>query len=628
MKNRFKITIYLIMATGFILFADLSALAQFCVDDTRGAWPWNATGDCCVIDEDCPVGTRCKSSGSGICTTVDLANSSECYVDSQCPNASDTQCYPAGKHCIEIGVCTQGDVIGMPCFPNGAFPWGFCSADHALITCLTDSNCLLPGDPECRLTCGDLPMASCLDTQCSTCRIPCTNPQSCPNMGAPCIVVNGCQNGSCEYIYADIDEDNICDAVDTQHNLSSRYFTDGPMAGDGRTSTITGGKTFGHVLPANEGKIVVKELPNPEGLRFSSRAVPEDTVNVIIDCYNGLSFELGPVSPNKYDFDYTCSSLHIEASETNTAPGRLKAGPAYLPGAPRIDVLVAAAQDLSMDDDGGWIVQSDSGLEIEILDNSEALLATVLQAPGSEAIYFDLGGGDTGLHVKSGNVTVQGEDGSSAALGAGLTLAVDVSGHVNELVDVCGNYVVEQGEQCDDGNAVPDDCCDAFCRTEGSGNSCSDGDICNGQETCNDAGICLPGEPLSCDDGNVCTDDSCDPTAGCINTQNTAPCDDADICTEGDTCSGGLCIAGPPQVCNDGEVCTEEGCVPIAEACQGDFNEDGDVDGSSLAVFANEFNRNDCLSGPPCYEDFDKDGQVGESDLGILADNFGRPDCL
>ena len=40
-------------------------------------------------------------------------------------------------------------------------------------------------------------------------------------------------------------------------------------------------------------------------------------------------------------------------------------------------------------------------------------------------------------------------------------------------------------------------------------NSCDDGDVCNGDETCN-AGVCDPGTPLTCDDSNPCTDDSCD----------------------------------------------------------------------------------------------------------------------
>lgn len=61
--------------------------------------------------------------------------------------------------------------------------------------------------------------------------------------------------------------------------------------------------------------------------------------------------------------------------------------------------------------------------------------------------------------------------------------------------------------------------------------------------------------------------------------------------------------------------------------CQGDFDGDGDVDGSDLAVFAADFGRTDCASGPPCEGDFDNDGDVDGSDLAVFAADFGRTDC-
>ncbi len=47
--------------------------------------------------------------------------------------------------------------------------------------------------------------------------------------------------------------------------------------------------------------------------------------------------------------------------------------------------------------------------------------------------------------------------------------------------------------------------------------SCNDGNICNGVETCR-AGVCTAGTPLDCDDGDPCTVDSCDPRSGCQHT--------------------------------------------------------------------------------------------------------------
>jgi hypothetical protein len=100
------------------------------------------------------------------------------------------------------------------------------------------------------------------------------------------------------------------------------------------------------------------------------------------------------------------------------------------------------------------------------------------------------------------------------------------------------------GSLCDDGNActVNDTCSSGTCRgttkscpagnacqnttcntTTGAcgltpkpaGTSCSDGNVCNGAESCNSSGSCLAGTPPSCDDGNVCTTDSCAPASGC-----------------------------------------------------------------------------------------------------------------
>ena len=60
---------------------------------------------------------------------------------------------------------------------------------------------------------------------------------------------------------------------------------------------------------------------------------------------------------------------------------------------------------------------------------------------------------------------------------------------------------------------------------------------------------------------------------------------------------------------------------------KGDFEPDGDVDGSDLAVFAADFGRTDCDTGPPCEGDFDEDNDVDGSDLAVFAADFGRTDC-
>ncbi len=87
---------------------------------------------------------------------------------------------------------------------------------------------------------------------------------------------------------------------------------------------------------------------------------------------------------------------------------------------------------------------------------------------------------------------------------------------------LCGDGVLDPGEVCDDGNRNPDDCCDDSCTYATPGASCSDGDVCNGEETCNGAGECLPGTSLECSDGQPCTQDRCDPVQGCMSESGPA----------------------------------------------------------------------------------------------------------
>ena len=61
--------------------------------------------------------------------------------------------------------------------------------------------------------------------------------------------------------------------------------------------------------------------------------------------------------------------------------------------------------------------------------------------------------------------------------------------------------------------------------------------------------------------------------------------------------------------------------------CKGDFDRDGDVDGSDLAVFAADFGRTDCYNTGDCEGDVDYDADVDGSDLAVFAADFGRTDC-
>ena len=62
-------------------------------------------------------------------------------------------------------------------------------------------------------------------------------------------------------------------------------------------------------------------------------------------------------------------------------------------------------------------------------------------------------------------------------------------------------------------------------------------------------------------------------------------------------------------------------------ACEGDFDNDGDVDGINAALFGADFGRLDCASGAPCEGDFDADGDVDGIDAAVFGADFGRLDC-
>jgi cysteine-rich repeat protein len=86
----------------------------------------------------------------------------------------------------------------------------------------------------------------------------------------------------------------------------------------------------------------------------------------------------------------------------------------------------------------------------------------------------------------------------------------------------CGDAILDPGEDCDDGNNDPGDCCAADCSFDAATTPCLDGNVCNGDEECDGAGVCLPGTPLECDDGDLCTQDLCHPIDGCQATEGPA----------------------------------------------------------------------------------------------------------
>ncbi len=147
---------------------------------------------------------------------------------------------------------------------------------------------------------------------------------------------------------------------------------------------------------------------------------------------------------------------------------------------------------------------------------------------------------------------------------------------------------------CNDNNECTlDSCSGGVCSSvPNPGLACTDGSVCTSQDVCAKSGACV-GNPVSCNDGQVCTDDSCDPLAGCKKVANAAACTDGNACTIGDGCGGGVCVAGKPNGCDDGNPCTSDACDVSSGACSHTANASACSDGNACT-------QNDVCGGGQC----------------------------
>ncbi|MCA9516824.1 MAG: hypothetical protein KC635_17905 [Myxococcales bacterium] len=146
---------------------------------------------------------------------------------------------------------------------------------------------------------------------------------------------------------------------------------------------------------------------------------------------------------------------------------------------------------------------------------------------------------------------------------------------IGEACDGAGHCLAESTVACDPvGPCVArstcnDDtgACDVVYKAEGT--ACEGDNACQ-RFACDGQGACVASAPVSCDDGNVCTNDTCDPVAGCKNAPVEAgvACDDENACTLADSCDGLGHCGGAAVECNDNGLCQEPGtCDPASGQC-------------------------------------------------------------
>ncbi|HXC50953.1 MAG TPA: hypothetical protein VN634_08720 [Candidatus Limnocylindrales bacterium] len=138
----------------------------------------------------------------------------------------------------------------------------------------------------------------------------------------------------------------------------------------------------------------------------------------------------------------------------------------------------------------------------------------------------------------------------------------------------CGNGLVEQLEQCDDGNVEDGDCCASDCTREADASPCSDGLLCDGDDSCS-GGFCIVHtlDPCPGVDGDSNCSESCSDTVeGCESADpDASPCDDGLFCDGLDRCSGGVCATHNGDPCRgpDGDGDCAESCKESSDSCSG-----------------------------------------------------------
>lgn len=201
-----------------------------------------------------------------------------------------------------------------------------------------------------------------------------------------------------------------------------------------------------------------------------------------------------------------------------------------------------------------------------------------------------------------------------------------------EACNTAGICVAGAPPSIDDGNRCTTDSCDPVLGAQHApvapGTSCDDGNVCNGVAVCAEGAVCQGGLVPAIDDGNPCTSDACDPVAGVSHEASPAgaACPDGNVCNGAETCNGaGACTAGTPPDLDDGNRCTLDACDPASGILHlpqdGASCDDGDVcNGTSICTSAGE-----CVAGPPPVVDDGNPCTRDVCDRGFGVVNEPRP---
>ncbi|MFT3774424.1 MAG: DUF4215 domain-containing protein [Minicystis sp.] len=248
----------------------------------------------------------------------------------------------------------------------------------------------------------------------------------------------------------------------------------------------------------------------------------------------------------------------------------------------------------------------------------------------------------------SSTTTSSSGTGGSGTGGSGTGGEATSSSSSSGTVAMCGNGVVEAGEECDDGNHVDTDACTNACKNA----ACGDGIVQPGEQ-CDlgaqnaDTGACTSTcKNAACGDGFVQPGEQCDlgaqnaDTGACTTACKNAACGDGFVqageqcdlgaqnsnsgaCTT--MCKNAVCgdgLVGPNEACDDGNMVDNDGCT---NACKLPGCGDGVVQsGEQCDLGAQNSNTGTCTLAcklPACGDGFVQAGE--QCDLGAQNADTG-----
>ena len=242
---------------------------------------------------------------------------------------------------------------------------------------------------------------------------------------------------------------------------------------------------------------------------------------------------------------------------------------------------------------------------------------------GSSPGTTELGESTTGVGESTAELpTTSGPHASSdSGLDGSTTFSTITTGESSGPGPVCGDGVVDPGEECDDGPANGEmsacklDCTAAFCGDGlvGPREACDDGNQVDDDECTN--GCNLP----ACGDGILQPPEECD--LGMAN-------DDTGECTLAcllPTCGDGFVQPGNLEQCDDGNLVDTDACVGpcVPAACGDGFLQQG----VEQCDDGNDVNTDDCIAtceSATCGDGFLQQG-VEQCDDGNVVDGDGCP---